>query len=330
MNFKKQIFSMARQDVKTLVFPEANFSDNIMSAVKIITQKGLAKVILIGDQSSLFVKYSSLESSFLKIVNPATSELGAEVAEKIYEVRKHKGMTREDAKALALDPYYFAVALVLLDYADGMVSGSESITSKTYRPALELIKGKTNESLLSSAMIFIGKNPLVKNRPILVSDCALVRQPTGGQLVDIAKKGVELWKTLFFEEPRVAFLSYSTNASAEGESVIKMRNACKLFQSECPDVISEGEIQLDVALNPKVQAKKFPESKIKGDANILIVPDIDSGNMLAKAFKTVGGLLSIGPISLGFKKPISDVSRSASVEEIVLISALTAIQAQVE
>ena len=125
-------------------------------------------------------------------------------------------------------------------------------------------------------------------------------------------------------------MSYSTNGSSEGDSVVKMRNACKLFQVECPDVISEGEIQLDVALSPKVQAKKFPESKIKGDANILIVPDIDTGSALAKSFQIVGGLLAVGPIGLGFKKPISDISRGASVEEIVLISALTAIQAQVE
>lgn len=330
MNFKKQIFAMARQDTKTLVFPEANFSDKVMQAVNIITSQKLAKVILIGSQSTLFAKYSSLENQFLKIIDPLTSDLRFEVANIINAKRKEKGITLQKAQELAQDPYYFATGLVLLNYADGLVSGAESITSKTYLPALELIKGINDDAFLSSAVIFVGKNKYIKNRPLLLADPALNINPSATQIVDIARASADLWKTLFLEEPKLAFLSYSTNQSAKGDSVLKMRTAAKMFQSECPEIISDGEMQLDCALNPKTQAKKFPESKIKGDANILIVPDLASGSILAKSLSVVGGLKCIGPISLGFKKPVSDLSRSATVEEIVLISAITAIQAQVE
>ena len=330
MNFKKQIFAMAKQDLKTLVFPEANFSDKIMQAVKIITDKKLAKVILIGSQSNLFARYSSLENSYLKIIDPFATDLRFEVAKTIFSRRVDKGMTMERAEELAVDPYYFATGLVLLNYADGLVSGSESITSKTYRPALELIKGANDNKFLSSAVIFVGKNKNLKSQALLLADPALNINPSATELVDIAKLSSELWRTLFLDEPRLAFLSYSTNSSAKGDSTLKMRTATNMFKSECPEVISDGEMQLDCALNFKSQEKKFPDSKIKGDANILIAPNLDSANLLGKALTVVGGLKAVGPISLGFKKPVSDISRSATVEEIVLISAITAIQAQVD
>lgn len=330
MNFKKQIFAMARQDVQTIVFPEASFSDKVMQAVKILLKKRLVKVILIGDESAMYLRYSSLESPSLKIINPKTSELKDEFAKQIFALRGKKGVNLQDALELAENAYYFSIMLVKNGYADGIVTGSESSSVQTFKPAMELIKGTKPDALLSSSMLYVGYNFTLRNRPILISDCALVENPTAEGLVDIAKNCVEFWKMLFIQEPKVAFLSYSTQGSAKGESISKMQKASKLFAEKYPEIISDGEMQLDCAIVPKSQAKKFPESKIKGDANILIVPDINSGNMLGKAFHTVGGLEGIGPISQGFARPISDLSRNATINEIVLVSVITAIQAQIE
>lgn len=329
MNFKKQIFAMARQDLKTLVFPEAGLSDTIVFAVKTIVNKKLAKVILIGDPSAFFSKYSNLESENLKIINPSASPLCAEVERFLLSRRGDKGITPDVAAQLAQDHYYFSAALVALSYADGIVCGSEGGASKTLRPALEIIKGKESGTLLSSGMIFVGKTRTFK-RPVLLADPALVQNPSASQLVDIAKCSVDLWKTIFLEEPKVAFLSYSTNQSANGESVDKMRVAAQLFAMACPEVISGGEMQLDCALSPRAQAKKLPGCRLRGDANILIVPDINAGNILAKSLGVVAGLSTVGAIGLGFAKPISILGTIATADEIVMTAAITAILAQVD
>ena len=330
MNVRKQIYKMARQDVKTLVFPEAGFSDRIISAVRIGTAKKLFKAILIGDESAMFLKYSSIANENIEIINSKTSDLKDVFAEEIFKLRQHKGLTIEEAKELSQDPFYFATMLVRDGYADGMVAGVESPSAKTFRPALQLIKGEQPNSLVSSIELFFGFNRALKNKPLFVSDCALVENPTAEGLAEIAKNCVDLWKTLFIEEPKVAFLSYSTNCSAESDSINKMRLATKIFKENMPEVVCEGEMQLDVALKSDIALKKHPESKIKGDANILIVPDINAGSILAKSLQIVAGLNCVGPLSQGLIRPVNDVARSSSVEEIILTSAITAIQAQLD
>lgn len=178
-------------------------------------------------------------------------------------------------------------------------------------------------------MIFVGKTRAIKH-PILLADPALVQNPTAMQLVHIAKCSVDLWKTIFLEEPKVAFLSYSTNQSASGESVAKMQTSAKMFAQAFPDVLSDGEMQLDCALCQRAQAKKFPQSKLRGDANILIAGDINAGNILAKSFGVVAGLSTVGAIGLGFAKPISLLGTIATVDEIIMTAAITAIVAQVD
>jgi len=220
--------------------------------------------------------------------------------------------------------------LVKNGYADGMVSGSVSPSASTFRPALELLKSKIPDALISTSMLYIGKNKALKNKPILISDCALVENPTAEGLVDIAKNSVDFWKTIFIEEPRVAFLSYSTKGTAKGASIDKVRKGTEMFKKLYPEVIADGEMQLDCAIIPECQRKKCETSIIKGDANILIVPDINSGNLIGKAFHYVGGLTGIGPISQGFLRPINDLARNSTLEEIILLIAITAIQAQIE
>lgn len=328
MNFKKQIFAMARQDIKTLVFPEAGFSDKIIKAVKSLIKKHLIKAILIGDESALYLRYSSLENEDLRIINPKTSELKNEFAEQLFSLQKHKGMTKEFATNLVEDPYYFSTFLVKNNYADALISGSESFNATTLKPALEIIKGVKQDSLLSTTMLYVGKNRMLKNRAIMVSDCALIENPTAEDLVVIAKYCADFWKILFIDEPKIAFLSYSTNGSAESPSIEKMQTATKLFKQIYPDIVCDGEMQLDCAINSKFQEKKFPDSKIKGDANILIVPDINSGNILGNSIQYISGLMGIGPISLGFVSPISCLSRSCTIDEIIFNCVITAIQSQ--
>lgn len=328
MNIKKQIFSMAQQDVKTIVFPEAGFSDRIIEAVKIATQKGLARAIILGDKSALFLRYSSLEDKNLQIVNPKTSELREVFIQEMYEARKSKGLTKEEAEKLIDDPICFATMMVKDGYADGMVSGSESTSASTFKPALQLIKCAPASKLVSSSMLFFIKKGLFKTRPILIADCALVKNPNEEDLVEIAKNSIDFWKMLFISEPKVAFLSYSTKGSAKGESVDKMRKSTELFKQIAPDVIADGELQLDVAVSPQACKNKNINGPIKGDANILIVPDINSGSLLAKSLHNISGFACIGPVTQGFARPVNDITRNTTINEIVLLIAITSIQAQ--
>ncbi|MDD4408583.1 MAG: phosphate acyltransferase [Clostridia bacterium] len=329
MNLVKHISKMAQQDIKTIVFPEAGFSDRIIEAVKIATNKKLAKAILLGDESALFLRYSTLTDENIQIVNPKTSELKESFANEIYELRKSKGMTKEEAETLAEDPIYFATMMVKNGFADGMVSGAESTSASTFRPALQLIKSSRASKPVSSSMLFF-KNNLFNNKIFLISDCALIENPTKQDLVEIAKNSVDFWKMLFFDEPKVAFLSYSTKGSAKGKSIDTMRNAAELFKKASPEVISDGELQFDVAISPRVaKIKGIVDGPIKGDANILIVPDINSGSLLAKALHSIGGYLCIGPVTQGLARPVNDVTRNSSIKEIVLLIAITAIQAQI-
>ncbi len=330
MNIKKQIFKMAQQDAKTLVFPEAGYSNRIVEAVRIGTSKNLFKAILLGDESEMFLKHGSLANENIEIINYEKSNLKETFAKEIFQLRQHKGLTEQQALDLIENPFYFACMLVRDGYADGMVSGVENTTAQTFRPALELIKGQQPNTLISTTELFFGRNRALKNKPIFVSDCALVENPTAEGLVEIAKNSVDLWRMLFIEEPKVAFLSYSTNKSADSESINKMREATELFKKRYPDVIADGEMQLDTAINPTISLKKFPDNKIKGEANILIVPDINSGSILAKSLQIISGLTCVGPISQGFSRPINDCARSSSVEEILLLSAITSIQSQLD
>lgn len=328
MNFKNHIYNMAKQDVKTIVFPEAGFSDKIIEAVRIATNKKLAKAILLGDESALYLRYSALADENIQIINPKTSELKNLFIDEIYELRKSKGITKEDAEKLLEDPIYFATMMVRDGYADGMVSGSESSSASTFRPALQLIKGVLPNKLVSSCMMVFIKKGLFDMRPVLISDCALFENPTEEDLVEIARNSVDFWKMMFYKEPKVAFLSYSTKGSAKSESIDKVRKGTELFKKVLPEVVSDGELQLDVAISKSACKAKNYTGQINGDANILIVPDINSGSLLVKAMHSIAGYTCIGPVTQGFIRPINDVTRNATLNEIIMLIAITAIQAQ--
>lgn len=318
----KRLFARARAKNKTIIFPEAGFSDRTIEAVKILHKKKICNVILVGDESGFIIRDKSL--SKFTIMNPKTCPLKSKLAKHLFTKRKDKGMSMEEAENLVIDPYYFATLLVDIGVADGMVAGAECPTSRAIKPALQIIKSAKKGQLVSSSTLIFGKNDILKNRSLLLSDCGINLDPTASELVTIANQTVDTAKALGLEEMNVAFLSYSTHGSAHGASPEKMAQAAKAFSR--PAVKSDGELQLDAALRPEVAALKSPSSKIQGDANILIFPDLNSGNIAYKSMQIIGGMSSIGPIVQGLKKPVNDLSRGCSVMDIVILSAITALQ----
>lgn len=323
MKVKKHLIKKAKSKDKTIVFPEAGYSDRIIKAVEIILKKEIAKVILIADESQMAIRFKKLKG--VTVLNPKTSHLTKELAEKLFKLRKEKGLTQEKAKKLVLDPFYFSVMLLKEGYADGMVAGAEVPTAKTIKPALEIIK--TKNSFASSAMMFFGKHKHIK-LPIILSDPALNPNPSSEMLARIAFQTTETFKSFFPQiEPKVAFLSYSTNQSAKGELVEKVKKATKIFKKEYKEIKADGEMQLDTALLEKVGKKKFASSLVAGKANVLIVPDLNAGNIAYKSIQYFGNLMAIGPIVQGLNKPVNDLSRGCTINDIVLLTALTVLQA---
>lgn len=324
MNAKKRLIKQAIKQNKTIVFPEAGYSDRVVRAAKIIAKKQIAKVILIADEGLMAIRFKKLKNVI--ILNPKTSHLTKDFANKLYQLRKEKGITPEKASEMILDPFYFSVMLLKEGFADGMVAGAEVPTANTLKPALEIIK--TKEGIASSSMMFFGKHKTVK-LPIILADPGLNPNPSQENLAKIASQTTETLKMFFPQiQPKVAFLSYSTLSSASGELVDKMREAAKLFKQSNPQIKSDGEMQLDAALIEHVGRKKAPLSDVAGQANVLIVPDLNVGNIVYKAIQYFGRLTAIGPIIQGLNMPVNDLSRGCTVDDIVFLTALTVLQAK--
>lgn len=323
MNLENYLITNAKKKNRAIVFPEASFSDRIIQASMIISKKKIAKVILIADESALAMRFKNLKD--ITIVSPKTSSMTEELAIKLYEARKHKGLTIQQAQELILDPFYFATMMVKEGLADCMVGGAEVSTAQNIKPALQLIKAK--EGKASSCFIFSGNHKKI-SLPLFLADCALCVNPTSDELAMIGRQTVQTINKLFDIEPKVAFLSYSSKGSAESEMTEKVKDAFLKFASDNPKVICDGELQLDSALIPSVASRKCPESILCGKANTLIVPDLNVGNTLYKSIQYFGNLKAIGPILQGLNKPVNDLSRGCSVEDIVLLSAVTVLQCE--
>jgi len=320
----KKLLKEAKRRQRTIVYPEAGFSDRIIEAVKILKKKKIVNPILIGDESALMVRHKELKG--YTIINPKTSSLRDKFVKKILAKRKDKGLTQEEAEKLVLDPYYFATLLVDEGIADGMVGGAECSTARNIKPALQIIKAEKKGGVVSSFFFMYGKNKFLKDKSLIIADCAVMEKPTAEQLVEIANQSVDSARIFQIDEPRLAFLSYSTKGSAKSEETEKMRKASELFKRHA--VISDGELQFDAAMVPAVAQNKDPNGKLNGDSNILIFPNIEAGNICYKTMQYIGGLNAVGPILQGLKKPVNDLSRGCSVKDIVEISAVTALQAK--
>lgn len=322
----KQLYKKAQELGKTIVFPEAGFSDRTIEAIKIIQKKKIAKPILIGDESALVLRDKSLIE--YQIINPKTFQDRELLVKALLEKRKDKGMTLQEAQRLVNDPYYFATLLVEKGYADGMVAGAETSTANTIRPALQIIKAKRKGGIVSSCFVMTGKNKFLKDKWLILADCGVIVHPNADELYQIACQSVETFRNLGLTKPKVAFLSFSTKGSANDESLETIREAYKKFKRTGIDC--DGEIQFDAAMVQSVAEHKCPDSPLKGDANILIFPDLNSGNICYKAMQYLGGLQAVGPILQGLKKPVNDLSRGCSVQDIVTVTAVTVLQSNKE
>ena len=326
------LFKKAKPLNKTIVFPEADYSERVLKAAEIVLKEKIAKVILLGNPDSLTKKSNKIANAV--IIDPKKSELMPEFIDQLVEIRKSKGLTKEEATKLLEDNFYFATMLVQLGYADGFVGGAETATSNVLRPALQIIKTKPGIKTASSCVIMVGtdKVGLGENNVVVAGDCSLNINPTAEQLADIALATAQSARNFCGIEPKVAMLSFSSFGSGgdSDESIIKVREALKLVKERDPKLNIDGEMQLDCALIDVVGKLKGKGSKVAGKANVLIFPDLNSGNIGYKLMERFGKMQAVGIIMQGFNKPINDLSRGCCVDDIVVMTAVTCLQTQID
>ena len=320
--FEYQLLDRARSHRKRIVLPEGN-DDRILKAAGRLLQRGVADLTILGDEAQIRSRAAELGVDLVAatVLNPRTSELCDQFAEQYAQLRKRKGVTVEQARETIHDVSYFGTMLVHNDIVDGMVSGAVHTTAHTVRPAFEIIKTRPDVSTVSSIFLMC-----LADRVLAYGDCAIVPGPTSEQLADIAISSART-AAQFGIDPRVAMLSYSTGSSGIGTDVDKVRTATELVRKRAPDLLVEGPIQYDAAVEPSVAATKMPDSPVAGRATVLIFPDLNTGNNTYKAVQRSAGAVAIGPVLQGLNKPVNDLSRGALVSDIVNTVAITAIQA---
>ena len=334
MSFIEEIKGRARKDIKTILLPEAE-DIRTLEATKMVLEEKYAKVILIGNKEKVLnkAKENNIDISGAEIIEPETSEKYNEYVELLYNLRKHKGMTEEQAKELVKDPTHFGM-LMLKDEkstADGLVSGAVHSTSDTLRPALQILKTKPGTKLVSAFFVMVVPNcDYGENGTFIFADSGLNQNPNEDELSEIAISSSESFKQLVGREPKVAMLSYSTKGSAKSELTEKMINATKLVKEKAKSLIVDGELQLDAAIVPEIAKSKAPNSPVKGEANVLVFPNLDAGNIGYKLVQRLAKAEAYGPLCQGIAKPVNDLSRGCSSKDIAGVIAITAVQAQNE
>ena len=329
MNFIDNVKKRAKKDKKTIVLPES-MDERVIEAASKVIEEDIANIIIIGDKEEIDKNYPNYDISKAKIINPESSELTEDLINHLVELRKHKGMTYEEAKRLILEDYmYFACMLVKDSFADGVVSGACHSSSNTLRPALQIIKTKPDTLLVSAFFLMVVPDcEYGENGVFIFSDAGLEQNPTPEKLAAIAASSAESFKILVEKEPIVAMLSHSTKGSASHEDVDKVVEACKIANKLYPQYEIDGELQLDAAIVPEIAKSKAPDSKVAGRANVLIFPDLDAGNIGYKLVQRLAKAEAYGPITQGIAAPINDLSRGCSSDDIVGAIAITAVQAQ--
>lgn len=330
MELMKKLWQSAKADKKRIVLPEGDEERTLKAAEK-IKELGLAYPVLVGNIDEIKGKAENLGVNVegIEIIDPNNSEKLEAYVNEFYELRKNKGITLEKADQIVRDPLYFGTMMVKLDDVDGMVSGAVHTTGDLLRPGLQIVKTAPGVSVVSSFFVMMVPNSSYGEEGMLLfSDCAVNPNPTAEQLAAIAISTADTAKNLCGIEPRVAMLSFSTMGSAGGELVEKVRKATEIAKELRPDLLIDGELQLDAAIVESVAAQKAPNSKVAGKANVLIFPDLQSGNIGYKLVQRFANADAIGPMCQGFAKPINDLSRGCSADDIVNVVALTAVQAQ--
>ncbi len=329
-SFMGTMIDIAKSDKQTIVLPEGA-EPRTIKAASIILKQGIADVVLLGNEKEIQKAAEAVDISAAEIINPATSEKLEDFTKFLYEMRKEKGLTLEKAGELILNPLYFGVMMVKTNMADGMVAGAINSTGNVLRPALQILKTSPGTKLVSSFFIMVVPNcEYGENGVFLFSDCGLNEDPDAEALSEIAISSATSFKQLVNEEPKVAMLSYSTYGSAKSPLVDKVQVATKLAKEKRPDILLDGELQLDAAIVPSVGKAKAPDSQMAGTANVLIFPDLNAGNIGYKLTQRLAKAEAYGPITQGVAKPVNDLSRGCTAEDIVGVVAITCVQAQMK
>lgn len=319
----------AKADKKTIVLPESMDRRTWEAAEKIL-KEGLANLIIIGTPEDIGEHSKGLDVSGATIINPQTYEKTQEYIDLFVELRKAKGMTPEKAKETILGDYaYYGCLMIKNGDADGMVSGACHSTANTLRPCLQVIKTKPGTKLVSAFFLMeVPDCDLGDNGTFVFADCGLNQNPTPEELAAIAVSSAESFKMLVGHEPKVVMLSHSSKGSAKHADVDKVVEATKLAKEMAPELALDGELQLDAAIVPEIGASKAPDSKVAGHANVLVFPDLDAGNIGYKLVQRLGKAAAYGPMCQGIAKPVNDLSRGCSADDIVGVVAITAVQCQ--
>ena len=329
-SFMDGMYEKARSDKQTIVLAEGD-DDRTLDAAEIVLAKEAANVIILGDaeaiKASAYVTEGRLDGA--EIIDPRSSELHEEFADLLYELRKKKGMTPEQADELANDVLYFGVLLVKTGRADGMVGGAAHPSADLLRPALQILRCAPGVKLVSSFFVMVVPDCEYGDEGTFIfSDCGLEVQPDAEKLAHIAVNSAKSWKALIGTEPRVALMSHSTYGSAKNDDASKVVEATRIAKELAPDLALDGELQADAALVPSVGEYKAPGSPVAGHANVLIFPDIDAGNIAYKLVQRLAKAEAYGPITQGMNAPVNDLSRGADGAEIAGVIAITCVQSQ--
>ncbi len=330
MSFIETLKEKAKKDIKTIVLPEAT-DVRVLEAADKIGKESFAKVILVGNEDEVIkkAKENNLDISKAKIVDPEKSENKEKYIETFYELRKAKGMTEEEARNKMKDPVYFGMMMVKCEDADGLVSGAAHSTADTLRPALQILKTAPGTKLVSAFFLMVVPDcEYGENGVFIFADSGLNENPDSDKLSEIAISSAKSFKQLVGKEPKIGMLSYSTYGSAKSELTEKVIEATNLLKEKAPELKADGELQLDAAIVPEVGKSKAKGSEVAGYCNTLVFPDLNSGNIGYKLVQRLGKAEAYGPLCQGIAKPVNDLSRGCSSDDIVGVVAITSVQAQ--
>lgn len=329
MELMKQIIARAKEDKQRIVLPEGTEPRTLTAADKLI-KDGVACPILLGNKTEILSLAKELGLANIEkaeIINPAESDKRASYVDLLVELRKSKGLTREEAEELVNNPLYYGCLMVKAHDADGFVAGAINYTKDVLRPALQIIKTKPGIKCVSGAFLLFTKSQYGDNGFVLVADVAVTPRPSAQEMAEIAICSAETARDVCGIDPRVALLSYSTMGSGKGDDVDKVVEATRIAKEMAPNLAIDGELQADAALVEKVGKLKAPNSKVAGRANVLIFPSLEVGNVAYKMVERLGGATTIGPVFQGMAAPVNDLSRGCAAEDIYNLIAMTANQA---